>query len=230
MLASKTWMNRLSSCGNDHPARNLFKFLREDNVMRLLALTLLACCCSFPAFAQDDTEASVGPVPVAETTNQTPAPAGQQQPTAHPTATTYSDAYEVRLKIHKYASIATLPLFATELALGQSLYNNPETGAKKTAHGIVGTGIIGVFGLNTATGVWNLWEGRHDPDGRNKRIVHSVLMLASTAGFLAAMATAPHVRDGVVTNPSDKSLHRDIAVASMGAGTAGYLLMLFKGH
>ncbi len=199
--------------------------------MRLLALTLLVCCCSFPVFGQDDTTTtSDGPVSVAENTNQGPAPGGQQQPASHPTATTYSPGYEVRLKIHKYASIATLPLFGTELALGQSLYNNPESGAKKSAHGIVGAGIIGVFGLNTATGVWNLWEGRHDTDGRNKRIVHSALMLASTGGFLAAMATAPHVHDGIITNPSDKSLHRDIAVASMGAGTAGYLLMLFKGH
>ena len=199
-------------------------------MIRLLALTLIACCCSFPVFAQDDTTTSDGPVSVAENTNQGPATAGQQQPASHPAATTYSPGYEVRLKIHRYASIATLPLFATELALGQSLYNNPETGAKKTAHGIVGTGIIGVFGLNTATGVWNLWEGRHDTDGRKKRIVHSALMLASTGGFIAAMATAPHVHDGIVTNPSDKSLHRNIAVASMGAGTAGYLLMLFKGH
>jgi hypothetical protein len=207
-----------------------FRGLKEDKLMRLLALTLFACCFSFPVFAQDDPDTSNVPVSLAENTNQTPASAGQQQPAAHPTATTYSNAYEVRLKIHKYASIATLPLFATELALGQSLYNNPETGAKKTVHGIVGTGIVGVFGLNTATGVWNLWEGRHDTDGRNKRIVHSVLMLASTGGFIAAMATAPHIHNGIITNPSDKSLHRNIAVASMGAGTAGYLLMLFKGH
>ena len=198
--------------------------------MRLFVLTLFVCCFSFPVFAQDDTDTSNVPVSLVENTNQGPTSAGQQQPAAHPTATTYSSGYEVRLKIHKYASIATLPLFATELALGQSLYNNPETGAKKTAHGIVGTGIIGVFGLNTATGVWNLWEGRHDTDGRNKRIVHSVLMLASTGGFVAAMATAPHIHNGIITNPSDKSLHRNIAVASMGAGTAGYLLMLFKRH
>jgi hypothetical protein len=198
--------------------------------MRVLAVILLACCCSFPALAQTETASSDDAVSPAGNTDQNPQAAGQQQPASHPTATTYSDAYEVRLKIHKYASIATLPLFATELALGQSLYNNPETGAKKTAHGIVGAGIVGVFSVNTATGVWNLWEGRHDPDGRNKRIVHSVLMLASTGGFFAAMATAPHVHDGIITNPSDKSLHRNIAVASMGAGTAGYLLMLFKGH
>src|SRR5215471_20668469 len=205
--------------------------LKKDKLMRLIAVTLLACFCSLPALAQDDTASSSPAVFPAGNTDQDPTAAEQQQqPASHPSATTYSNGYEVRLKIHRYASFATLPLFGTELALGQSLFNNPETGAKRTAHGIVGTGIIGVFGLNTFTGVWNLWEGRHDTDGRNRRIVHSVLMLASTGGFIAAMATAPHIHNGVITNPSDKSLHRNIAVASMGAGTAGYLLMLFRGH
>ena len=200
--------------------------------MRLLAVAFLACCCSFPVLAQDDTGSSSAPVFPAGNTDQDPAAAGQQQPqpASHPTATTYSNGYEVRLKIHKYVSIATLPLFATELALGQSLFNNPETGAKRTAHGIVGTGIVGLFGLNTFTGTWNLWEGRHDTDGRKKRIVHSVLMFASDGGFIATMATAPHIHNGIITNPSQKSLHRDLAVASIGAGTAGYLLMLFKGR
>jgi hypothetical protein len=123
-----------------------------------------------------------------------------------------------------------VPLFATELALGQSLYNNPDTGAKRTAHGVVGAGIVGLFGLNTVTGVWNLWEGRHDTEGRKMRIFHSVLMLAADGGFLATEATAPHIRHGIITNPSDQSLHRDIAVASISVGTAGYLLMLLKGR
>ena len=51
-------------------------------------------------------------------------------PQVHPVATTYSDAYQTRLKIHKYASYVTLPLFAAEVALGESLYKNPtQTGA-----------------------------------------------------------------------------------------------------
>jgi hypothetical protein len=133
------------------------------------------------------------------------------------------------LKIHKYASYATLPLFATELALGQSLYNNPDTGGRKSAHAIVGTGIVSLFALNGLTGVWNLWEGRHDPDGRKVRIIHSVLMLGASGGLVAAYATGPHIRNGVITNPDDKSLHRNIAIASISVGTAGYLLMLVKG-
>jgi hypothetical protein len=210
--------------------------------MRLFTMLLVAACCSLPLFAQDRID--LRDVPELAVTSETTAQAGAgeaaqnpqsagQQPgpptPTHPAATTYSNGYELRLKIHKYASWATLPLFATEIGLGQSLFNNPETGAKKTAHGIVGTGIVGLFGLNTFTGVWNLWEGRHDPDGRRIRIVHSVLMLAAEGGFLATTATGPHVRNGIITNPSDKSLHRNLALASIGTGTAGYLLMLFKG-
>ena len=53
----------------------------------------------------------------------------------HAAAVEHSDAYERRKKIHKYASFATLPLFATEVALGQSLYNTPANlGSKRTAH------------------------------------------------------------------------------------------------
>ena len=38
-----------------------------------------------------------------------------------PVAIEYSDAHETRAKIHKYASWATVPLMATEFALGESL-------------------------------------------------------------------------------------------------------------
>ena len=44
----------------------------------------------------------------------------------------HSDAYERRKRIHKIASFATLPLFATELVLGQSIYANPSTGAVRS--------------------------------------------------------------------------------------------------
>ena len=178
--------------------------------MRSFMFVLLFCCFSLSSFAQ------------------APADPSQQPAQTHPVATTYSEGYETRLKIHKYASWATIPLFATELALGQSLYNNPETGTKKTMHGLVGTGIVGLFGLNTFTGTWNLWEGRHDTN--KTKIVHSILMFAADGGFLATTATGPHVRNGIITNPSDKSLHRDIAIGSISVGTAGYLLMLFKGR
>jgi hypothetical protein len=203
--------------------------------MRLLMCMFITCFFPFTASAQD---AATIPDPNVDQQNSSPPDPAQQppvqqppaqQPTAHPAATTYSNGYQTRLKIHKYASYATLPLFATELALGQSLYNNPDTGGRKTAHAIVGTGIVSLFAVNGVTGVWNLWEGWHDPDGGKVRRIHSLLMLASSGGILATEATGPHIRNGVIRNPGDKSLHRDLAVASISVGAAGYLLMLVKG-
>jgi hypothetical protein len=152
-------------------------------------------------------------------------------PQTHPAAVTYSHGYEVRFKIHKYASFATLPLFATELALGQSLYNGNDSGGKRAVHGAVGAGIVGLFAANTVTGVWNLWESRHDSDGKSRKMLHSILMLASDAGFVAATATAPHhERRGIVTFQDDRATHRDIAVASISVATVGYLIMLLHHH
>jgi hypothetical protein len=37
----------------------------------------------------------------------------------------YSDAYVIRRRIHRWASVATLPLFAIEYKLGSDLYSNP---------------------------------------------------------------------------------------------------------
>jgi hypothetical protein len=115
-----------------------------------------------------------------------------QQPadqTLHPVAIEHSDAYQTRAKIHKYASFATLPLFATELWLGQSVFNAPPGGAgsKKGAHIAVGSGIIGLFAVNTVTGAWNMFggEGRQEKEGRTLRLVHGLLMMAADGGFLA---------------------------------------------
>jgi hypothetical protein len=154
-----------------------------------------------------------------------------QQPQTHPAAVTYSNGYEVRFKIHKYASFATLPLFATELALGQSLYNGNDGGGKRAAHGAIGTGIVGLFGVNTVTGVWNLWEARHDSEGKTRRTLHGILMMAADAGFVAASASAPsRGRRGILTFQNDRATHRDIAVASISVASVGYLMMLFHRH
>jgi hypothetical protein len=118
------------------------------------------------------------------------APAGESQTAAPARAVEYSDAYRLRARIHRVASFATLPLFATEGFLGQSLYNNP-TESKKSAHLAVGAGIGALFGVNTVTGVWNLVEGRKDPNSSRKRWVHGLMMLGADGGFLATAMTGP---------------------------------------
>jgi hypothetical protein len=152
-----------------------------------------------------------------------------QPPQAHPAAITYSNGYEVRAKIHKYASVATIPLFATEFYLGQSLFNGNDSDSKKGLHGAVGAGIVGLFGVNSVTGVWNLWESRHDSSGKSLRTTHGILMLAANAGFVAAAMMTPDDDDRGGFG-SDRSTHRNIAIASIGVGTVGYLIMLFRHH
>jgi hypothetical protein len=170
---------------------------------------------------------------VSEALTQQPPNQQAQQP-VHAVAIQHSDAYQTRAKIHKYASYATLPLFAGELALGQSLFNSSSTdGGNKGLHAAVGAGIIGLFGLNTVTGAWNMFgEGWQEQDGRTLRLVHGLLMMAADAGFVATWATAPHgERFGTSSNfDHDKRVHRDIAVASISVGTASYLLMLLANH
>jgi hypothetical protein len=128
-----------------------------------------------------------------------------EQTAPPPRASEYSHGYQVRAKIHKYASFATLPLFATEIALGQSLYDDPG-GGKKTAHAIVGTGIGSLFAVNTVTGVWNLMEARKDPVGRKRRLTHGLLMMAADAGFFATFLAAPDSEHADFTD--QRSTHR----------------------
>ena len=142
-------------------------------------------------------------------------------------AVEYSDAYYTRAKIHKYASFATLPLFAGELALGQNVYNDPfaNTSSAKSAHIAVGTAITGLFALNTVTGVWNMWESRNEPSHHKLKLIHGILMLGADAGFVATFASGPNGRGANVG--SQKQTHRTIALTSVGVASASYLMMLF---
>jgi hypothetical protein len=159
------------------------------------------------------------------------APSVEAPQEQRPVAIEYSDAHETRAKIHKYASWATLPLLGAELVLGEKLYNDPNslTSNLRGVHGAVGAGLIGFFGVQSVTGVWNLVESRHAP-GHTKRLVHGLLMLAAEGGMVAAAATAPgHNRNDLINFDANRSTHRTVAVVSIGVGTAGYLLMLFTG-
>ena len=139
-----------------------------------------------------------------------------------PPAFEYSDGYRVRAKIHRIGSFAMLPLAATEFYLGQSIYTTPTDG-KKGAHVAVGATIGGVFAVNTVTGVWNLVESRHDPNGRTKRWIHALLMMTADAGFVATFAAAP---DDDSSFSNNRSKHRTLALTSLAVGTVGYLVML----
>jgi hypothetical protein len=154
-----------------------------------------------------------------------PAPA---PPTARPKAFEYSDGYRTRLKIHKYASYAMLPLFVAQYAVGQKLYNGTGSESTRSAHGVLAASTAVLFGVNTVTGVWNLSEGRKDPSHRTKRMVHGVLMLVADAGFVATGMLAPDTEHegGEGGGGSSASTHRTVAIASMGVATVAWLMML----
>jgi hypothetical protein len=146
-------------------------------------------------------------------------------------AVDYSEAYKVRARIHKYASFATLPVFAAMFYVGQDLYSHPGDDSKKGLHsGLAATtGVL--FGVNTITGAWNLWEGRKDPSHKGRRMLHGLLMMAADAGFAATGMLAPDTEDGggSANLSNDRSRHRDFALTSMGVATVSYLIMLFGG-
>ena len=150
------------------------------------------------------------------------------QPTAPPPkAFEYSDGYRTRAKIHKISSFATLPLFGTEVILGQSLYSDPSSN-KKDAHLAVAVGMGTLFAVNTTTGVWNLIESRKDPVHRKRRLTHGIMMLAADAGFLATAALGPESEHG--ESSGSRSTHRAVALTSIGLAVTSYLIMLFGGN
>lgn len=146
----------------------------------------------------------------------------QQAGSPRTVAFEYSDGYAVRRKIHVYASLATLPLFATEVILGSKLYDGDASDSVRSAHSAVAGGIAVLFGVNSVTGVWNMWEARKDPNGKKRRLIHGLTMLGADAGFVATGMLAPeHDEEG------NKSLHRNVALTSIGIATGSYLYMLF---
>lgn len=146
-----------------------------------------------------------------------------------PRAIEYSDAYYTRLRIHQIASYAELPMMGAEWILGQRLIDQRRTGIEsdglKAAHTTVALGLGALFTINTVTGGWNLWESRHDPNGRTLRIIHSVAMLGADAGFAWAGASAPDDDEGQVQGQFDASHHRNIAISSIALATAGTVMM-----
>lgn len=152
-------------------------------------------------------------------------------PVVRPRAIEYSDLYYTRLTIHRWGSYAMIPLFAAEYSLGQNLMQDASPATwMKPAHGVVAGGVGVLFGVNTITGVWNLWESRDDPSGRTRRIVHSVMMIVSDAGFLATGLTAPGHHHGFTTYGDylhRERVHRDIAIGSIALSTIGGGMMWF---
>ena len=149
-----------------------------------------------------------------------------------PRAVEVSDAYALRLRIHRYASYTMIPLFVVQSVAGTQLYVADQSGAPrpgwaKATHSAGAAGLGALFTLNTVTGVWNLWESRDNEVGRTKRWIHSALLLGSDAGF--AWAGIKLASDSK-RSQSARDQHRRVSFVSMGAALAGYAIMLVGDH
>ena len=137
----------------------------------------------------------------------------------------YSEWYGRRLAIHRTLSWAMIPLFAVSYYTGDRLARDGRANSPasvRALHPYAATGAAAVFGVNTVTGLWNVWAARRDPEGRTRRIIHSALFLIADAGFAYAGSIGREGReDGEV-----RDRHRAIALSSMGVSTAGWLIML----
>lgn len=134
--------------------------------------------------------------------------------------------YERRLRIHRYGSYAIYPLFALQAVAGNQIFPDPQNAPDwaKTSHRVGASALAGVFTVNTVTGLWNLWDSRSVPQGRARRTVHALLMLASDAGFTYAGA---RLSEQAETSVDKRREHRKWAYGSMATALTGIGVMTF---
>lgn len=147
-------------------------------------------------------------------------------PRARPRAVEVSDWYGRRLTIHRTLSYTVLPIFAVQWAAGERIYKhgNEAPAWARTTHRAGATALAGIFTVNTVTGLWNLWDSRHTPEGRTLRTFHALSMLAADAGFTYAGAK---LSKDAETDFNKRREHRTVALSSMGVTVASALVMKF---
>lgn len=192
-------------------------------MLTLLLTTALVRAAADTAYAVARDTALTPPAdPVSEI-----APAGLATPASdttrrRPRAVEYSDAYATRLAIHRVGSYAMLPLFAGEYVLGNRLLSsNAQPGWVKGAHVGTAAGLGALFAVNTVTGLWNLYDARHDDADRTRRYLHSALLLAADAGFAYTGAVAGDAEHSA----AGRARHKNAALVSMGVSTIGTAMM-----
>lgn len=140
----------------------------------------------------------------------------------------YGDGYAWRLTLHRRLSWGMLPLFAASYFSGDEILKASADGREakswaRNLHRPAATGSAVLFGANTITGTLNLWEGRSDPNGRKRRLLHSALFIASSGGFVYA---GTKLANDAEQSRAKRQQHRNVALASMGTSTLSWLIML----
>lgn len=147
-------------------------------------------------------------------------------PRPRPRAVEVSDWYNRRLTIHRRLSYSVIPLFGYQYLAGRQIWDKGPNAPvwARSGHRIGATTLAGVFTVNTITGVWNLWDSRAVAEGRGRRYLHAVSMLAADAGFTWAGAV---LSEQAEKDPEKKTLHRTVALTSMGITVTSSLFMKF---
>jgi hypothetical protein len=143
-----------------------------------------------------------------------------------PVAIEYDDDYYTRLTIHRYMSYATYPLFVAQYIAGEELWKKSRDAPTwaKTGHRVFATALVGTFGVNTVTGLWNLWDSRDDPDHRVMRYTHAITMLLADGAFSYAGSTlATQAQNSL----AKRQLHKTITLSAMGVTALSSLIMTF---
>ena len=141
-------------------------------------------------------------------------------------AVEYSGFYRARLSVHRALSYAMLPLFAGSYVTGDQILRHRTDPPKwaKDLHKPFAIATESVFAVNTITGLWNLYDSRHNDAGKVKRTLHSLLFIAAGAGFTYAGTTLA----GDAKNRTDPTrFHRTVALASMGVSVVSWGMMVF---
>ena len=139
----------------------------------------------------------------------------------------YSSGYLWRNTLHRRLSWAMLPLFALSYASGDQILKKGSLAPSwaRSLHRPSATGTATLFTVNAVTGTWNLWEGRHDPNARKKRIAHSVLFMGASAGFVYAGTTLANQAE---QSDAKRRQHRNVNLTSIGVATSSWLLMFIN--
>jgi hypothetical protein len=126
-----------------------------------------------------------------------------------------SDWYSRRLTIHRYVAYATVPVFALQYAAGTKLYDESASapGWAKTTHRYGATTLAAMFTVNTVTGAWNWWESRTVSEGRVRRTLHAITILAADAAFTYA---GVKLSDEAENSQTKRDQHRTVALSAIG--------------
>ncbi len=146
-------------------------------------------------------------------------------------AISLSYGYYRRLEVHRVIGYGVPPLFVLEYLAGQKLLEQG-SGAPLWAekvHKPAAYALAGLFTVNTVTGLINMAEARKVQQGKTRRWVHTIMMLAADAGFIYGASVAPStakIDDRIAGGQRGGwTPHKITTVASMSVATAAHVMM-----